>query len=194
MIFLDFLEKSELCLCFGGTTKNDYQKHRFLPISNDFNFAKLLTLQPLVQGDILSTRSLVTSDGGNLEGFFEKMATYSDLTCVLLGRDIKDSAFVQLRAFRYAILDELYNLYSVVIYDVESKQELQSYRYAVKSQEDTYANGETLKRFFYGEDDENSRESFNTIIFPDPYALANLEESKSGLKSLSRFTYILDVF
>lgn len=77
--FLRFLEKSELCLSFGGIQESDYQKHRFLPISNDFNFAKLLTLDSLVQGKCSSTRDLIMVTDGNIEGFFEKMATYSDL-------------------------------------------------------------------------------------------------------------------
>ena len=113
---------------------------------------------------------------------------------MLLGRDVKDSAFVQLRGFRHALLEESYNLYSAAIYSMETGRELGAYRYAVKEAEDTYADCDNLQRFFYGDELEDSRESFNVIVFPDPYALANHGEGKSGLKSLSRFTYILDVF
>lgn len=194
-IFLEFLENTEVCLCFGGTEEEDYQKHRFLPLGNHFNFAKLLTLKPLIEGKLLNTRDLVMSNEAVIEGFFEKTATNSDLTCVLLGRDINRSAFVQLRGFHYSLLDDQYNLYWVAIYSMEDGKELLSYRYAVKSAEDTYANCNALERFFYGEDEATSRESFNVIVFPDPYALANSDESQDILKkSLSRFTYILDVF
>lgn len=197
-VFLDFLEKSEICLCFGGTETEDYQKHGFLPLSEHFDFAKLHTLDVLTQGKIINTRDLVMSNEAGCVGFFEKMATNSDLTCVLLGREIKDSAFVQLRGFRYSLLEEPYNLYWAAIYSMADGKELQSYQYAIKLAEDTYAYCRTLQRFFYKEDnpnDENSRESFNIIVFPDPYALSNNEESKGILKkSLSRFTYVLDVF
>lgn len=193
--FLGFLEKSEFCLCFGGTQAEDHQKHRFFPLNSHFNFSKLLTFEPLIQGKFLSTRGLVMSNEADTEGFFEKTATNSDLTCVLLGRDINRSAFVQLRGVHYSLLDEQYNLYWAAIYSMEDGKELLSYRYAVKSAEDTYAHCNALERFFYGEDEETSRESFNVIVFPDPYALANSEESQDILKkSLSRFTYILDVF
>ncbi|OAI50841.1 hypothetical protein AYO37_00155 [Opitutia bacterium SCGC AG-212-L18] len=201
-VFLSFLEKSELCLSFGGTISNDFRKHRFLPINNDFDFANLLRLKPLTQGKFLTTKSLLESGETDIQAFFEKMAPDSDsasdsnLTCVLLGREAKDSAFVQLRAFCYVLENELYNVYSVVIYSMENRQELKSYRYAVKSAEDPYADCDLLKRFFYDEPEERARESFNIVVFPDPYALANNEERKDDLnsKSLSRFTYVLDVF
>lgn len=197
-VFLSFLEQSEFCLSFGGTRSNDFRKHRFLPLKNEFDFAKLLRLKPLIQGQFLTTKSLIERSEADIQAFFEKMASDSDLglTCVLFGRDVEDSAFVQLRGFSYELGNEPYNLYSLVIYSMENRQEMKSYRYAVKASEDPYVDCDSLKRFFYDENEETSRESFNIVVFPDPYALANNEERKDDLnsKSLSRFTYVLDVF
>lgn len=77
------------------------------------------------------------------------------------------------------------------MYSMENAKQLQSYRYAIKSTEDTYAHCDCLRRVFYA-DREGQRESFDIIVFPDPYLLSN--NDKSVLNSLSRFTYILDGF
>lgn len=101
--FINFLRRSELCLCFGGTKKNDYENHRFLPLNNDFQYAQLLNLEPLMQGKILNTRNLAEHLGGSIDTFFEENASDSDLTCVVLGRDLKTSMFVELRGQKFVM-------------------------------------------------------------------------------------------
>lgn len=188
---INYLRSSELCLCFGRTQNNDYKSHRFLPLNNDFKYEQLLNLESLVQGKILSTRNLVEHLDDSIESFFEKNALAADLTCLVLGRDLNSSIFIQLRCQMFKMQATQYYLYSVMMYAMENARQLKSYRYAIKSTEDTYAACDGLKRIFYA-DQKEERESFDIVVFPDPCLLSNNDEST--LNSLSRFTYILDGF
>lgn len=189
--FLFSLRNVETCLCFGGDKDNKQAKNYSFPLNNNFTYGQLFSYAPLIKGKLLNIRNLIDGLEGHIETYFENNATNLDLTCVLLNRDTKMSVFVQLRSSEYFINYDTYHLYSVVMYSVEDAKELKSYRFAVKASEDSYARCDIIKRFFYGNSD-NRRESFDIIVFPDPYFIANNE--KSNLQSLSRFTYILDAF
>ncbi len=189
--FLYYLKNVETCLCFGGDKESKQAKNYSFPLNNNFNYGQLFSYEPLIKGKLLNIQNLIDGLEGRIETYFENNATNLDLTCILLNRDTKTSVFVQLRSREYFIKYDLYHLYSVAMYSVEDAKELMSYRFAVKRSEDAYARCDVIKRFFYGRSD-NRQESFDIIIFPDPYLIANNE--KSNLKSLSRFTYILDAF
>lgn len=188
---LHYLKNVETCLCFGGNPDIIDGKNHTSPINSNFNYVQFFSYDPLIKGEILNIRDLVRGLEGRIETYFEQNATKFDLTCVLLNRNSKKSIFVQLRSTQYWMNYDAYQLYSVDMYLVEGPKKIKSYSFAVKASEDSYSQCDVIKKFFYG-NNENRREGFDIIAFPDPYLVAN--NSKSNLKSLSRFIYILDGF
>lgn len=188
--FLSFLEKATRCLCFGGVKENDYAKDAFLPINSNFNFGQFFNYKPLMEGKVFNHRYLIEGLESQSEMLFEKNATKFDFTCVLLSHEYEKNIFVQLRSKQHLVQNTLYRLYSIIMSSLQEAKELRSYRFAVKVSEDSYAHCDTVKRFFWG--NRKNKERFDIIIFPDPCLVSN--NPKSDLKSLSRFTYILDGF
>ena len=133
--FIKYLEKDPMGICFGGTSVADFSQHMFFPLKNESILATWVQEKKLLNGEIRSTQELVSyieSGTGGISASFEKMATDSDLTCILLGRSIETSAWVQLRKMNVKIGVDVYNIYRAMLFAMGSKQQIAEYHFAVK--------------------------------------------------------------
>ena len=192
-VFIKYLDGAQMGICFGGTAVENFQRHAFFPLKDECILATWLQEKVLKNGRIRSTHELVSHikrGTARIALLFEKMATDSDLTCILLGKSKETSSWVQVRKEHFQLDVDSYNIYRIVLFSFESKQAKAEYRFAVKSEEDPYARTKSLERVFLGK--ENPREVFFQVVLPDPFMVSG--DNGEGLKSHSRFSYTIDAF